>query len=71
MLKRTFSPRAPGDNRMYLYFDWSPLGQLRWYVRVNRTGRKIRIREEYGAEAFDAAYEAAMAELGGGNAHVR
>lgn len=29
-------PRAPGDTRMYLYFDYSPLSALRWYVKVSR-----------------------------------
>ena len=58
-------PRAPGDTRMYLYFDYSPLGALRWYVKVSRKGRRIGIREEYGTEAFDAAYDAAVAALGG------
>ena len=58
-------PRAPGDARMYLYFDYSPLGALRWYVKVSRKGRRIGIREEYGTDAFDAAYDAAVAALGG------
>jgi hypothetical protein len=58
-------PRAPGDTRMYLYFDYSPLGALRWYVKVSRKGRRIGIRERYGTEAFDAAYDAAVAALGG------
>jgi integrase len=58
-------PRAPGDARMYLYFDYSPLGALRWYVKVSRKGRRIGIREEYGTEAFDSAYDAAVAALGG------
>jgi hypothetical protein len=49
---------------MYLYFDYSPLGALRWYVKVSRKGRRIGIREEYGTEAFDAAYDAAVAALG-------
>ena len=56
-------PRAPGDTRMYLYFDYSPLGALRWYVKVSRRGRRIGIREEYGTKAFDAAYDAAVAAL--------
>ena len=30
---------------MYLYFDYSPLGALRWYVKVSRKGRRIGIRE--------------------------
>jgi hypothetical protein len=38
-------PRAPRDARMYLYFDYSPLGALRWYVKVSRKGRRIGIRE--------------------------
>src|SRR6202048_4692348 len=58
-------PRAPADRRMYLYFDYSSLGALRWYVKLSRKGRRIGIREEYGTEAFDAAYEAAVAALGG------
>src|SRR5258706_3596108 len=58
-------PRAPGDTRMYLYFDYSLLGVLRWYVKVSRKGRRIGIREEYGTEAFDTAYDAAVAALGG------
>src|SRR5689334_1085162 len=58
-------PRAPGDTRMYLYFDYSVLGALRWYVKVSRKGRRIGIRERYGTEAFDVAYDAAVAALGG------
>src|SRR5204863_8440657 len=58
-------PRAPGDARMYLYFDYSPLGALRWYVKLSRKGRRIGISEEYGIEAFDTAYDAAIAVLGG------
>src|SRR6266568_5128253 len=58
-------PRAPGDTRMYLYFDYSESGALRWYVKVSRKGRRIGIREEYGTEAFDTAYDAAVAALGG------
>jgi hypothetical protein len=58
-------PRASGDRRMYLYFDYSPLGALRWYVKLSRKGRRIGISEEYGTEAFDTAYDAAIAALGG------
>jgi integrase len=58
-------PRAPGDTRVYLYFDYSPLGALRWYVKVSRKGRRIGISEEYGTNAFDAAYDAAITALGG------
>jgi Phage integrase family len=58
-------PRAPGDTRMYLYFDYSPQGVLRWYVKVSAKGRRIGISEEYGTPAFDAAYDAAIAALGG------
>jgi hypothetical protein len=65
MRKPTFGPRAPEDHRMYLYFDWSAQGHLRWYVRVNRTGKKNRIRAEYGTVEFDKAYDAAVTELGG------
>jgi integrase len=50
---------------MYFYFDYSPLGALRWYVKVSRKGRRIGIREEFGTEAFDAAVGAAVAALGG------
>jgi integrase len=58
-------PRAPGDRRMYLYFNYSESGSLRWYVKVSRKGRRIGISEEYGTPAFDAAYEAGVAALGG------
>lgn len=58
-------PRAPGDRRMYLYFNYSESGSLRWYVKVARKGRRIGIDEEYGTSAFDAAYEAGVAALGG------
>ena len=57
-------PRAPGDQRMYLYFNYSESGSLRWYVKVSRKGRRVGIREEYGTPAFDAACEAAVAVLG-------
>lgn len=33
-------PRAPGDRRMYLYFNYSESGSLRWYVKVSRKGRR-------------------------------
>jgi integrase len=59
------SPRAPGDRRMYLYFEYSAQGALYWHVKVARKGRRINISEEYGTPAFDAAYEAAVAALGG------
>ncbi|WP_315719743.1 MULTISPECIES: tyrosine-type recombinase/integrase [unclassified Bradyrhizobium] len=58
-------PRAPGDRRMYLYFDYSASGALRWYVKVSRKGRRIGISGDYGTAGFDAAYEAAVAALGG------
>jgi integrase len=58
-------PRAAGDMRMYLYFDYSPRGVARWYVKVSTKGRRIGISEEYGTPAFDAAYDAAIAALGG------
>jgi hypothetical protein len=58
-------PRAPGDRRMYLYFNYSESGSLRWYVKTSRKGRRIGISDEYGTPAFDAAYEAAVAVLGG------
>src|ERR1700753_1004076 len=58
-------PRAPGDRRMYLYFDYSALGSLRWYVKVSRKGRRIGINCEYGTEVFDKAYQAAVVALGG------
>jgi integrase len=65
MLENTRDPRAPGDTRMYLYFDYSPLGALRWYVKVSRKGRRIGLAGEYGTVCFDAAYDAAVAALGG------
>ncbi|ODM80818.1 hypothetical protein A6452_23790 [Bradyrhizobium elkanii] len=58
-------PRLPGDRRMYLYFNYSGSGSLRWYVKVSRKGRRIGISEEYGTPAFDAAYDAGVAALGG------
>jgi hypothetical protein len=58
-------PREPGDRRMYLYFNYSESGSLRWYVKVSRKGRRIGIREEYRTPAFDVAYEAGVATLGG------
>lgn len=58
-------PRASGDMRRYLYFDYSPQGMLRWYVKVSAKGRRIGLREEYGTPMFDAAYDAAIAALGG------
>jgi hypothetical protein len=58
-------PRAPEYRRMYLYFKYSEYGSLRWYVKVSRKGRRIGISEEYGTPAFNAAYEAAVATLGG------
>lgn len=61
------APRAPGDRRMYLYFNYSESGSLRWYVKVSRKGRRIGISEEYGTSAFDAAYEAGVA---GSHAHA-
>jgi integrase len=65
MLENECGPRTPGDRRMYLYFDHSPLGALRWYVKVSRKGRRIGLAGEYGTEPFDAAYDAAVAALGG------
>ncbi|MBV8697937.1 MAG: hypothetical protein JO052_08780 [Bradyrhizobium sp.] len=50
---------------MYLYFNYSESGSLRWYVKVSRKGRRIGISGDYGTPAFDAAYEAAVATLGG------
>jgi hypothetical protein len=59
------NPRAPGDLRRYLYCDYSSQGVLRWYVKVSAKGRRIGISEEYGTPGFDAAYDAAIAALGG------
>ena len=58
-------PREAGDRRMYLYFNYSESGSLRWYVKVSGRGRRIGIREEYGSPGFDAAYEAGVVALGG------
>ena len=58
-------PRAAGDHRMYLYFDYSKSGAVRPYVKVSRKGRRISISERYGTVAFDDAYEAGVAALGG------
>jgi len=40
-------PRTVGDRRMYLYFNYSGSGSLRWYVKISRKGRRIGINEEY------------------------
>jgi hypothetical protein len=56
-------PRAQGSANVSLF--QSECGSLRWYVKVSRKGRRIGISEEYGTLAFDAAYEAAVATLGG------
>jgi integrase len=58
-------PRAREDRRMYLYFNYSDAGSLRWYVKVSRKGRRIGISEQYGTPGFDAAYRAGVAALGG------
>lgn len=58
-------PRAKGDRRMYLYFNYSEAGSLRWYVKVSRNGRRIGISEQYGTPGFDAAYDAGVVALGG------
>src|ERR1700676_1193922 len=58
-------PREAGDRRMYLYFNYSESGSLRWYVKVRRKGRRVGIREEYGMTAFEETYEAGGAALGG------
>src|ERR1700761_8520693 len=65
MLDEKPDHRASGDRRMYLYFNYSEAGSLRWYVKVSRKGRRIGIREDYGTPGFDAAYEAAVTALGG------
>jgi integrase len=65
MLENEHGPRTPGDRRMYLYFDYSPLGALRWYVKVSQKGRRIGLVGEYGTVAFDAAYDAAVTAPGG------
>src|SRR5690242_10705777 len=58
-------PREAGDRRMYLYFNYSECGSMRWYVKISRKGRRIGICEKYGSPAFDAAYEAGVVALGG------
>ncbi|MGB6637952.1 MAG: hypothetical protein WBF12_20045, partial [Bradyrhizobium sp.] len=65
MLQEEHDPREAGDRRMYLYFNYSESGSLRWYVKVSRKGRRIGISEEYGSPAFDAAYDAGVVTLGG------
>ena len=40
-------PRSPEDRRMYLYFNYSASGSLRWYVKFSRKGHRIGINEEY------------------------
>lgn len=47
-------PRPP-----YLHRECKPDGYTYWYVRV-RKGPRVRIRAEYGTEAFTAEYNAAV-----------
>jgi plasmid stabilization system protein ParE len=59
--------RAPEDCRMNLYHD-TFRGRLRWYVKVNKTGRRIDITEKYSTDErsdFHQAWEAAVRALGG------
>ena len=60
-------PRAADDARMNLYFDYGPEPErrLRWYVKTSAKGRRVGISEAYGSAEFDAAYQAAVAALGG------
>src|SRR5262249_6834867 len=48
-------PRPP-----YLTREVTRHGKAVWYVRIGR-GRRVRIKAEYGAPEFQAAYEAALA----------
>jgi len=48
-------PRPP-----HLVREITRHGKAVWYVRVGH-GKRIRIKEEFGTEAFDAAYRAALA----------
>lgn len=48
--------------RRYLYADLSQHGQLRYYVQLRKGLPKIRIRYEFGTEAFGNAVDAAIAE---------
>ena len=48
-------PRPP-----HLQRGVSRHGKPYWFVQVRRGAPKIRIREEYGTAAFDAAYQAAI-----------
>ncbi len=54
-----------GTGECILYFEYSAQGALCWYVKFSRKGRRINISKEYGTPAFDAAYETAVATLGG------
>jgi hypothetical protein len=35
MLQEKHDPREAGDRLMYLYFNYSESGSLRWYVKVS------------------------------------
>ena len=48
-------PRPP-----HLQRGRSRHGKVYWFVQVKRGAPKIRIREEFGTPAFDAAYQAAV-----------
>ncbi|MDE5441343.1 hypothetical protein GWG65_07740 [Bradyrhizobium sp. CSA207] len=65
MERRDAIPAHPGTRECTFTSTNPRSGALRWYVKVSRKGRRIGIRERYGTEAFDAAYDAAVAALGG------
>ncbi|OZA80896.1 MAG: hypothetical protein B7X76_08355, partial [Azorhizobium sp. 39-67-5] len=56
----------PKPNPPYLSHDTDRHGNVRWYVRVSGKP-KVRIREQYGTQAFWAAYRDALS----GRIHVK
>ncbi len=57
-------PRAPEDHRMNLYLDFSWAFALVCQGQPNGSPHRYP-KSTYGTEAFDAAYDAAVAALGG------
>jgi integrase len=51
---------VPRPRPLYLHRQVTRHGKAVWYVRKGARGQKIRIRGEYGSDAFMAQYEAAI-----------
>jgi integrase len=51
----------PRPRPLYLVPERSRHGKVCWFVRISRKAPRIRLRSEYGSEAFWAEYRAAIA----------